>query len=105
MQAMDLQERFKVMVSEIAEGFESGVKAGIIGEMGCSYPLTSHERVSLQAAALAQKETGMNHLPLALEGAHLRVNIHVMVVCVCACVSVCVRVCACVFVCVYGVCV
>ena len=69
-----MQERFKVMVSEIAEGFASGVKAGIIGEMGCSYPLTPHERVSLQAAALAQKETGMNHLPLALEGAHWRVH-------------------------------
>ena len=57
-----------MMVSEITEGFASGVKAGIIGEMGCSFPLTRHERVSLQAAALAQKETGMHHLPVTPEG-------------------------------------
>ena len=85
LQAMDIQERFKVMVSEITEGFASGVKAGIIGEMGCSYPLTPHERVSLQAAALAQKETGKIHLPVTPEGSRLRVEVDVTcVVCACA---------------------
>lgn len=36
----------------------SDVKAGIIGEIGCSDPLTGLERRVLQAAALAQRETG-----------------------------------------------
>ena len=54
-----MKERSEVMVKEIVEGVEdTGIKAGIIGEMGCSYPLTPHERVSLQAAANAQKLTG-----------------------------------------------
>ena len=48
------------MVGEIVgEGIgESGVRCGLIGEMGCSWPLTGNERRSLEAAALAQRETG-----------------------------------------------
>ena len=33
-------------------------KAGIIGEMGCTWPLTVNERKTLSAAAIAQRETG-----------------------------------------------
>ena len=47
------------LVTEITEGAApSGVKAGIIGEIGCSWPLTDNERKVLRAAGRAQKETG-----------------------------------------------
>ena len=39
-----------------AEG--TGVRAGIIGEIGCSWPLATNERKVLRAAALAQQHTG-----------------------------------------------
>ena len=45
--------------ADITEGVAgSGIKAGIIGEMGCTWPLTANERKTLSAAALAQRETG-----------------------------------------------
>ena len=49
-----------LMVHEIVEGVEGsgGVRCGVIGEVGCSWPLTDCERKSLQAAAIAQKKTG-----------------------------------------------
>ena len=47
------------MVGEVVKGVGgSGVRCGIIGEIGCSWPLGDTERKSLQAAALTQKETG-----------------------------------------------
>ena len=47
------------IVDEIKIGVgNSGVKAGIIGEIGCSWPLTQNERKVLRAAASAQRETG-----------------------------------------------
>ena len=45
---------------------ETGVKSGIIGEVGCSYPLHPQEKKSLFAAGMAQKETGA---PLTLHTA------------------------------------
>lgn len=47
------------IVGDIVEGVEgSGIRAGIIGEVGCTWPLTPNERKSLSAAAIAQRETG-----------------------------------------------
>ena len=47
------------MSATSCEGVEgSGVKAGIIGEVGCTWPLAPNERKSLSAAAIAQRETG-----------------------------------------------
>jgi phosphotriesterase-related protein len=47
------------MVREITEGVDdTGVKAGIIGELGCTWPLTENERKVLRAGAQAQRETG-----------------------------------------------
>ena len=37
---------------------DTGVKAGIIGEIGCTWPLADSERKVLRAAAAAQRETG-----------------------------------------------
>ena len=45
--------------ADITEGVAgSGIRAGIIGEMGCTWPLTANERKTLSAAAIAQRETG-----------------------------------------------
>ena len=47
------------MVKEIQEGIgETGVRCGVIGEIGCSYPLMDSEKKALQAAAMAQTRTG-----------------------------------------------
>ena len=47
------------IVDEIVTGVDdTGVKAGMIGEIGCTWPLTDNERKVLTAAAGAQRETG-----------------------------------------------
>ena len=47
------------IVDDIRNGVDgTGIKAGIIGEVGCTWPLTDNERMSLRAAAAAQQETG-----------------------------------------------
>ena len=51
------------MVEEITVGVgDTGVKAGIIGELGCSWPLTENERKVLRAGAQAQRRTGVSIL-------------------------------------------
>lgn len=53
----DRMARF--MVDAVTSGFgETGVQAGIIGEIGCSWPLRPFEIRALQAAAQAQRATG-----------------------------------------------
>jgi phosphotriesterase-related protein len=56
-------ERIDVLAAELIRELDDGidataVRAGIIGEVGCSWPLTDRERVSLTAAAIAQQHTG-----------------------------------------------
>ena len=47
------------IVADITTGVGStGIKSGIIGELGCSWPLTENERKVLRAGARAQRETG-----------------------------------------------
>ncbi len=47
------------IIGEIVDGVgDSGVRAGIIGEVGCTWPLAPNERKSLAAAAIVQGETG-----------------------------------------------
>lgn len=47
------------ILREVEEGFgETAVRAGIIGEIGCSWPWTEAERRSMQAAIVAQQEIG-----------------------------------------------
>ena len=52
----------KVMIDEIVTGIPGtdGIRCGIIGEIGCSWPLTINERRVLQAAAQTQQQTGQN---------------------------------------------
>lgn len=52
-------KRSEFLIGEIVDGIGgSGVRCGLIGEMGCSSPLTGNEKKSLQAAAIAQQRTG-----------------------------------------------
>lgn len=47
------------IVADLTEGVgDTGVRAGIIGEVGCGWPMTTNERKSLTASAVAQQETG-----------------------------------------------
>lgn len=47
------------IVRDITEGVgDTGVRAGLIGEIGCTWPWTSNERKSVRAAAEAARETG-----------------------------------------------
>jgi phosphotriesterase-related protein len=56
---LSVQELCDAIVSEVCEGVEgTGVKCGVIGEVGVSYPMTDFEKKSLQAAAKAQQVTG-----------------------------------------------
>ena len=50
-------------MNEIVDGIEGsgGVRCGVIGEMGCSHPLTPDEEKCLKAAALAQQKTGIHN--------------------------------------------
>jgi phosphotriesterase-related protein len=51
------------IVEEITVGIgDTGIKAGIIGELGCSWPLEDNEHKVLTSAAYAQKETGASIL-------------------------------------------
>jgi len=55
----DARELAKVMINEIRNGIEgTDVRAGVIGEIGVSEYFTESERKTLQAAALAYRETG-----------------------------------------------
>jgi phosphotriesterase-related protein len=48
------------MIRDITEGIAgTDVRAGIIGELGTSYPITDNERKVLRAAAHAHKNTGV----------------------------------------------
>jgi len=53
---------------------DTGIKAGIIGEIGCNWPLVEVERKVLRAAGIAQQETGaaINIHPGADEDAPLK---------------------------------
>jgi phosphotriesterase-related protein len=52
----DIAEEF---VKDITEGVgNTGIGAGIIGEIGSSWPLTNNEEKVLRAAAMAQQQTG-----------------------------------------------
>ena len=47
------------IVAEFTDGVDgSGIRPGLIGEVGCSWPLEAAERKVLRASARAQRETG-----------------------------------------------
>lgn len=49
----------KEIIRDIEVGVaETGIRAGLIGEIGCTYPWWNNEQKSLRAAVTAQQETG-----------------------------------------------
>ena len=59
MDERSVEELAQQIIRDIEQGVDgSGIKAGIIGEVGCTWPLTPNERKSLDASAIAQRETG-----------------------------------------------
>ena len=49
----------QMIINDITNGVgDTEIKAGIIGEIGCSWPLTKNETKVLRASAAAQSETG-----------------------------------------------
>jgi phosphotriesterase-related protein len=56
---MTEDEIAEIIVRDITVGVgDTGVKAGIIGEIGCSRPLQEGEKKVLRASAIAQRKTG-----------------------------------------------
>ena len=59
MDAKTAEEIGAQIVEELTTGVgDTGVKAGIIGELGCSWPLHDNERKVLIGGAIAQQQTG-----------------------------------------------
>lgn len=57
--AKSIDEVVAEIVSDLTVGIDgSDVRAGIIGEIGCSWPLQEREKKVLTSAAIAQRETG-----------------------------------------------
>lgn len=55
-----VQEIADEYISNIENGFgDTGIKPGMIGEVGVSWPMAESERKSLKAAAIASKKTGL----------------------------------------------
>ena len=54
-----VDEVTRTIISDIEQGVDgTGIRAGIIGEIGCSAPWTDNEKKVLEAAVNAQRETG-----------------------------------------------
>ena len=48
------------IINEIENGVkDTGIKPGVIGEIGCSWPWTDNEKISMEASVMAHKETGL----------------------------------------------
>lgn len=57
--ALPIEALTEAMIAEVEDGARgTAIRCGIIGEIGCSWPLTPFERRCLQAAAAAQRATG-----------------------------------------------
>ncbi|KAJ7322278.1 hypothetical protein JRQ81_018565 [Phrynocephalus forsythii] len=58
-QAMSVEQLTEVIVNEVLNGADgTNIKCGVIGEIGCSWPLTESENKVLQATAHAQSQLG-----------------------------------------------
>ncbi|KAM9649962.1 N-acetyltaurine hydrolase isoform 2-T14 [Morphnus guianensis] len=58
-QAMTVEQLTGIIVHEILNGADgTNIKCGVVGEIGCSWPLTQSEHRVLQATAQAQSQLG-----------------------------------------------
>ena len=81
--AMGVREKAEVLVREVTEGAAGGMKCGLIGEIGCSWPLADSELTTLKAAALAQKQTGWTHHLYTNEDLKCSSPLHIIVYILC----------------------
>lgn len=59
MTSTSVNQIYETIINDIVIGVDgTGIKSGLIGEVGCSYPLTNNERKVLQASGKAQKDSG-----------------------------------------------
>ena len=59
MDARSVDDIAQLIVRDVTEGADGTlIKSGVIGEIGCSWPLEANERKVLRASALAQRLTG-----------------------------------------------
>lgn len=59
MTSMKQETLTQIMVDELTKGADgSDIKCGVIGEIGCTWPLQANEKKVLQATAIAQSQTG-----------------------------------------------
>ncbi|XP_077991347.1 N-acetyltaurine hydrolase-like [Glandiceps talaboti] len=59
MDTMSIEELTQFMVNDLTKGAEgTDIKCGVIGEIGCTWPLQANEKKVLQATAAAQTATG-----------------------------------------------
>src|SRR5439155_12373388 len=59
MDARTVDELALEMIADVTVGVgDTGVRAGLIGEIGCTWPWTDNERKVVRAAVIAQGETG-----------------------------------------------
>ncbi|XP_075443603.1 N-acetyltaurine hydrolase isoform X2 [Ascaphus truei] len=57
--SMSVEQLTEVLVNEVLHGADgTNIKCGVIGEIGCSWPLTESEKKILQATAEAQTQLG-----------------------------------------------
>ncbi|KAM4704846.1 N-acetyltaurine hydrolase [Rhinophrynus dorsalis] len=57
--SMSVEQLTEIILNEILQGADgTDIKCGIIGEIGCSWPLTESEKKILQATAEAQSQLG-----------------------------------------------
>ncbi|XP_051658587.1 phosphotriesterase-related protein isoform X3 [Manacus candei] len=58
-QAMTVEQLTNIIVDEVLKGADgTNIKCGVVGEIGCSWPLTQSEHRVLQATAQAQSQLG-----------------------------------------------
>ena len=59
MDARTVDELAREMIGDVTTGVgDTGVRAGLLGEIGTTYPWTDNEKKVLRAAIIAQRETG-----------------------------------------------
>ena len=59
MDGKSVDDLAREMIADVTVGAgDSGVRAGLLGEIGTTYPLTDNERKVLRAAVVAQRQTG-----------------------------------------------
>jgi phosphotriesterase-related protein len=59
MDARTVDALAREMIADVTAGVgDTGVRAGLLGEIGCTWPWTENEKRVLRAAVIAQRETG-----------------------------------------------